>query len=403
MDMSQLKILYAPGPIDAASVYSYWLKGEVDPYHCTIPFVYQFYDLCQELNAKAYILSRGCKPGDVQDSNFKIRHSPVPFQTSRFAALYYLGQIWTGFELIIKAIIFNPDILVIQGGRTFPFFLSPIAWLGIKVIPSYHCVLWEKYRPKSKINQLIWNLNRRFFQRDCLAILSTSKDITDQVNELTVGGGQPVVEFLSIYQKGQFTKIQSPAFSGNTFNVLFVGRMSRNKGIFDLFDIAKRFQRNGQNIIRFDLCGTGPGLEVLKRQVSEAGLENVFLCHGHCNRPQLLDFYEKSHVVIVPTTTRFSEGLNQVILEGVLSGRPVITSSVCPAIHYVREAVVEVPPDDIQAYGDAILNLFKNKDLYDIKYKSCIELQNQFYDLSKGWGAKLKFILEENGLLNSGG
>ena len=38
------------------------------------------------------------------------------------------------------------------------------------------------------------------------------------------------------------------------------------------------------------------------------------------------EMFRQAHVLIVPTTTDFIEGFNQVVVEGVLAGRPVITS-----------------------------------------------------------------------------
>ena len=100
-------------------------------------------------------------------------------------------------------------------------------------------------------------------------------------------------------------------------------------------------------------------LTELKAAAESADLAERFRCHGHCNKPTMREMFARCHVVIVPTTSEFIEGFNQVVAEGVLSGRPVITSSVCPALDYVRDAVVEVPPDDVKGYGDAILKLRK--------------------------------------------
>ncbi|MDB9495536.1 glycosyltransferase [Spirulina major CS-329] len=398
--MKPLKILYASGPVDAASVYNYWRNGEVDPNHCTLPFVYQFFDLCRSLNAQFYVLSRCQRPGVIQDGNGKIKHSPVPFETSS-PLLYYGGQLWAGLHLIWEAIAYRPDVLVIQGGRVFPFFLSPIAWLGIKVVPSYHCVLWAKYRPQSQAMKLIWALNRRLFTKDATAILSTSPDITAQIHELTQGKPRPITQFLSIYQPDQFNDFAPPQHDQSCFKILYVGRMRENKGIFDLLTIAQRFRAEDYTTIQIDLCGTGPDLEPLQAAAAAAGLSDRFVCHGHCSRPVLLEKYEQAQVVIVPTTTRFVEGFNQVVLEGVLSGRPVITSAVCPAIHYVREAVMEVPPDDVQAYGDAILKLYHDPELYHEKHRTCLEIRDRFFDLSQGWGAKFHSILQAQGLTPS--
>jgi len=78
---------------------------------------------------------------------------------------------------------------------------------------------------------------------------------------------------------------------------------------------------------------------------------------------------------------------------GILSGRPVVTSDVCPALSDVQAGVVAVLPDDINGYGDALLKLCDDREFYEQKRGNCLALQEQFYDPSRGWGATLKSIL----------
>ena len=109
--------------------------------------------------------------------------------------------------------------------------------------------------------------------------------------------------------------------------------------------------------------------------------------------------YHHAHTVVVHTTSDSVEGLNKVVIESVLAERPVITSSSCPAIEYVRDACVEVPPDDVKGYGDAILRLADDADFYEQKRKSCAAAGAQFYDPARGWGATFRRVLEAIGLL----
>ena len=106
------------------------------------------------------------------------------------------------------------------------------------------------------------------------------------------------------------------------------------------------------------------------------------------------DMYSRSHVVVVPTRTDFVEGFNQVIAEAVLAHRPVITSAVCPALDYVREAAIEVAPDDVAAYGDAILSLCDDSALHESKISACESLRSQFLDLDNAWNAQLAIALD---------
>jgi len=175
--------------------------------------------------------------------------------------------------------------------------------------------------------------------------------------------------------------------------VLFAGRIEPNKGVFDLLEIARRLAKAGHTEIEFDICGTGSALEGLKAQVERSALTRRFHLHGHCKQDVMRGLLSRCHVVVVPTTTDFVEGFNKVVAEGVLAGRPVITSSVCPAIGYVRDAILEVPPNDVDAYEAAILDLYSNQSLYEAKRAACLSLQGQFYDPSRSWAAALRRAL----------
>jgi glycogen synthase len=167
--------------------------------------------------------------------------------------------------------------------------------------------------------------------------------------------------------------------------------------------IAQRYAAEGRTDIEFDLCGSGTALTELRKEIESAGLTASVRCHGHCGQETMTEMYSRSHVVIVPTTTEFIEGFNKVVAEGVLAGRPVVTSNVCPALALVREAVVEVPADDVDAYAKAILRLRDDAELYDAKRRACAAAQEQFYSPDKGWAAALKGVLatldDEHGIV----
>jgi glycosyltransferase involved in cell wall biosynthesis len=202
-----------------------------------------------------------------------------------------------------------------------------------------------------------------------------------------------VNRFIPQYRRSSFSHIRPPDDARKPFRVLYVGRIERNKGVFDVVEMARRFAAENLNDIEFDMCGAGPALHELRKEIEAAGLGHVVRCHGHCDYQTMVEMYSRSHVVIVPTTTEFIEGFNKVVAEGVLAGRPVITSNVCPALALVRDSVVEVPADDVAAYADAIRRLRDDRDLYQAKHRASVAAQEQFYDENRGWAATLKNVL----------
>lgn len=388
----RLRILYAAGPGDVVGTYHHWVTGQDDPSQVSITYSSQFFEMCRELDAESYVISSSTQRKLFYDSQFKIQHRPIPFLSSS-ALFYHLGQVWNGLRLIASAIRFRANVAVVVDGTTHWFVLSLLSWLGVQVIPSLHCGLWRKYVAPSKVQRLFLNLSRPFFGRDCAAVLTVSDEIAAQVTQLTGSKHRRVRRFTPIYRREEFAEITPPPEKRSPFRVLYVGRIEQNKGVLDLLEMAKHLAAQGRNDITFDLCGDGSMLESLRRDAKLAGLEARFICHGHCNKQKMRRMFNRSHAVIVPTRTGFAEGFNKVVAEGILSGRPVLTSAVCPALPYVRDAVVEVPPDDAMGYCNALLKLCDDDQFYEQKRQSCLSLQEQFYDHSKGWGGALKSIL----------
>jgi len=197
--------------------------------------------------------------------------------------------------------------------------------------------------------------------------------------------------FLPNYSRQQFINIQRPDFERRPFKVLFMGRTEINKGVYDVLEIASKLESHE---FHFDLCGTGSQSDKLKRSIYSRGLSKVVTYHGFIDRKRLYKLWDDSHIVIVPTTTDFEEGFNMVCSEAILAGRPVVTSAVCPALHYIRDAAIEVQPDDVDGYCDAVVKLSRDRSIYEQKQSACVPLQAQFYDENNSYGAKLKIVLD---------
>ena len=385
-----LRILYAAGPGNVIGTFEHWKAGRDDPSQVAVTYSGQFYDVARDLGARAIVISSNVQRRTLRDGNFRIEHRPFP-RWARGGVLYHVSRAWWALRLVVTAMASGTDVAVVSTCDHW-WLLRPMRWMGVDVIPSLHCVLRSKSR-KDPLS-LLERMNLRFLAASS-TMMAVSHDIAEQVRTLANKPELDVRVFVPHYRKQSFESLPPPPESRRPFRVFFAGRIERNKGVFDLLDVAKRYAAAGRTDIEFDLCGAGGALDALKRDAEAAGLSTRFRCHGHVEKPQMRAMYEQSHVVIVPTTTDFVEGFNKVVAEAVLAGRPVITSSVCPALSYVREAVVEVPPDDVKGYGDAILSLADDAALYDAKRRGCESAKEQFYDPARSWAETLKRVLAE--------
>jgi glycosyltransferase involved in cell wall biosynthesis len=174
---------------------------------------------------------------------------------------------------------------------------------------------------------------------------------------------------------------------------MFVGRVEADKGVFTLLEIAGRLRVQGRHDIAFEICGAGAALDELTARTRAQNLESQFVINGWCDRDRLREIYARSYAVVVPTTVSFVEGFNQVVVEALLSGRPVITSSVCPAVDYVAPAILQVPPDDAAGYERAIVQLADDAASYERLRSACARVCRKFLDETTSFRSALRHTL----------
>jgi glycosyltransferase involved in cell wall biosynthesis len=276
--------------------------------------------------------------------------------------------------------------LFIMSESTGHYFLFPfLAPKQMGLIPSLHTLLWPKVKKPSLSQKVMHYFNGRIFTNRAIAILCHPLDIEKQLRIITGNSLRPLFPFLPTYRKDNFVNLSEPS-STSSFHVLFAGRMEVEKGIFDLLHIASHLKQSGHVNIHLHLCGGGSCEARLRQAAADNRIMDILHIHGFCQRDKLQKYLSLSHVMIVPTTTSFVEGFNQVVVESILAGRPVISSDVCPALAMVREAAIEVSPDNWKGYFDAIIQLANNNDYYQTKKRACRSFQAQFYDPNNSWG-----------------
>ncbi len=389
--MNKTCIAYAAGPGDIVKTFRYWQNGRDDPHQVAITYSGQFFELCKKLNVKGVAISSNPRADSISTEQFHIENIPPVPASKGFQ--FHGQQIMKSYNFIQRARHHGANIFVVSDatGHWFPFswFTHP----NEIIIPTLHCVLWSNFSPLSRSRKALNLIERPFFSHRTSGILCVSEDIEKQIQFLTEKKEASTKIFHPVYRPGTFDSITPPPSSEKQFNIFFAGRLEKTKGVYDLLNIAVHMKKKNFSTIQFDLLGNGSEEKSLRQQANEQRIEDVFHIHGYCHRDKLLQLLNQAHVIIVPTTKQFHEGFNKVVAEGILAGRPVITSSACPALNQLREGIVEVPAEDVSAYEQAILQLYQNQRLYQEKRQACKKLSKKFYDLRYSWGAALEDFL----------
>jgi glycosyltransferase involved in cell wall biosynthesis len=152
--------------------------------------------------------------------------------------------------------------------------------------------------------------------------------------------------------KPNFIEDPGGAPDGNREGVLFVGRLSPEKGIKYLVEASARY--------RFPLrvAGDGPELAMLR---SLARSNVSFL--GQLSPKAVLSEMRRAVVVVIPSL--WYEGLSMVIVEAFASGTPVIASRLGSLAEIVEDGLTgyHVTPGDVDKLGECIQRLLSDTEL----------------------------------------
>lgn len=196
------------------------------------------------------------------------------------------------------------------------------------------------------------NVRVIFQNNDDLRIFTENKVVTPSQVEFTKGSGINLEEFHYAEEPSE-GKIQ----------VIFTGRMVREKGVCDLIEAAESLKAEYADKINFILCGR---LTSNKTGVDEAYFKE------HCDgkyiswlgeRSDIHQLLEQSHIMAFPSYYR--EGVPKSLIEASAVGRPIITCNTTGCKDVVDDGIngFLVQPKSPSHIGKALKQLIEDSSL----------------------------------------
>ena len=184
-----------------------------------------------------------------------------------------------------------------------------------------------------------------------------------------------------------------PAPAAGPLQLLAVGRLVPKKG----FDVLLRAMGLLRADARLRIVGEGPERGRLEGLTLALGLTERVTFAGALTHTALPAIYAESQVVVVPSiadTTGDRDGLPNVVLEAMATGRPVVASTIGALASAVvpAETGVLVPPGDPQALAVALEILAARPQLRAQLGLNARGLVERYYDLH-GCTARLTRVL----------
>jgi phosphatidylinositol alpha-mannosyltransferase len=154
-----------------------------------------------------------------------------------------------------------------------------------------------------------------------------------------------------------------PDLDDGRFNVLFVGRLEKRKGLRYLLRAFQRLKAARPDA-RVVVVGayTQRQRQGYERWVEEAGLRDVVFA-GYAPSDELPRYHHSAHVFCAPNTGNESQGI--ILLEAMAAGCPVVASNIDGFAEVMTDGVEGrlVRPKDPEALAGALLELAADPDL----------------------------------------
>ena len=182
--------------------------------------------------------------------------------------------------------------------------------------------------------------------------------------------------------------------------ITYIGRIEKDKGVFDIFEAYKLILVNNKDI-RLVFAGAGSSMNELKEECRKKNLDDKVLFLGRITRKEIALLLKITYVVVAATRKNLAEGRCQSIVEALAMGVPIIVPNYGAFLHLVehkKNGLNFIGDDSSDLYHK--LKMILNDSLYD-RLKSGAINSSEKYIESYPYSYKTAIIKSIDGLKSS--
>jgi glycosyltransferase involved in cell wall biosynthesis len=229
--------------------------------------------------------------------------------------------------------------------------------------------LWKLHALTMPMTKKVW--------RNATHIVANSLGLTELAKKTAGNLGREVICIPNGVDTNKF-KPTSP----NPASILFVGRLTEQKGLTYLLQALALIKTTNQGLLKQTKCtviGDGPLRQSLEKESADLGLTGIVTFKGWVDRSEIPAFYAQHQIFAMPS---FEEGMPNVILEAMASQMAIIATNIYGNDELVKDGKngILIPPANPQALADAILRL-----LSDGAVRANMGRESRSLALLRGW------------------
>lgn len=245
----------------------------------------------------------------------------------------------------------------------FVYFFYPNA---LRFLVFFAIVFRKKYGLYIRGIDDLKKCESQFFYKKAFKIFTVADFFTNYVN--TINGNQvaSTIRPMIMFDESDIEARQNYRENIQDLNILYLGRMTNDKGIIELLYAIKELVKNNHNPKLF-LVGSGEYLEELKKLTMELEIIPFVDFKGPVfEKEEIKKYYQNSDVYVLPT---HHEGFPRTLYEAMIFGTPIITTFVggISGIMINKQNCIEIQPKSVESILESLIYAQQN-------YKEMVEM-----------------------------
>ncbi|OGH96375.1 MAG: hypothetical protein A2104_04775 [Candidatus Melainabacteria bacterium GWF2_32_7] len=236
--------------------------------------------------------------------------------------------------------------------------------------------------------KVIFNIHparfNEFYENSHPLIKTHIKNILDKSDLILILSEKIKIDLMNICPDGNFKVLYNPITikelkikTSKDIKALFLGKLCRNKGVYDIIEAAKQVKSDN---IKIYLYGDGD-YKHFQKLIESNNLQDKMFISGWISGDKKEKIIETSDIFVLPS---YTEGLPISILEAMVNGLPIVATPVGG----IPEAVIDrvngflIEPGNYNALADKIELLANNKELRNKMGQESFNIAKEKFDIS---------------------
>ena len=204
-------------------------------------------------------------------------------------------------------------------------------------------------------------MESNFFYRKAFRVFTVADYFTDYINTVSPKKVASTVRPMINFDENDIVERTIKNIQKDPFKVLYLGRMTNDKGVIELLHAAKILLSQNINL-EVNLVGSGEYMQELQDLSLELGITSSVHFHGPVFlKEEIKRYYLETDIYILPT---YHEGFPRTLYEAMICGTPILTTFVggIPGLMKNKVNCLELEPKSVESVAQNLVYAYENHD-----------------------------------------